>query len=77
MALNGQRRELRQELNLDVPAEELLSAEKAFTYTDLYALFGSETTVLWLTQYAAVVRDDDRLDSWVHQLDGSYRFCFR
>jgi hypothetical protein len=32
--------------------------------------------VLWLTPHAAVVRDDDRVSYWVHQLDASYRFCF-
>jgi hypothetical protein len=62
-----------------VPPEELLSAERAFTYTDLFAILGrlgEENTVLWLTPYAYVVRDNERVESWVHQLDGSYRFCF-
>jgi hypothetical protein len=78
-ALNGHRLNLLQELNLDVSTEELLSAERAFTYTDLLAILrrlGEENTVLWLTPYAYVVRDNERVDSWVHQLDGSYRFCF-
>jgi hypothetical protein len=44
-----------QELNLDVSTEELLSAERAFTYADLYAMLGNEKTVLWLTPHAAVV----------------------
>jgi hypothetical protein len=32
-----------QELNLDVSTEELLSAERAFTYTDLYVMLGNPT----------------------------------
>jgi hypothetical protein len=78
-ALNGHRLNLLQELNLDVPPEELLSAERAFTYTDLFAILGrlgEENTVAWLTPYAYVVRDNERVESWVHLLDGSYRFCF-
>jgi hypothetical protein len=57
--------ELLQELNLDVSTGELLSAEKAFTYADLYAILGNEDTVLWLTPHAAVVRIDGRMvDCW-------------
>jgi hypothetical protein len=43
-----------QELNLDVSTEELLSAERAFTYADLYAMLESEDTVAWFTPHAAV-----------------------
>jgi hypothetical protein len=43
-----------QELNLDVSTEELLSAERGFTYADLYAMFANEDTVVWLTPHAAV-----------------------
>jgi hypothetical protein len=46
------------ELNLDtVSTEELLSAERAFTYEDLYAILGNENAVLWLTPHAAAVRE--------------------
>jgi hypothetical protein len=45
-----------QELNLDVSTEEFLSAERAFTYADLYAVLGNEKTLLWLTPHAAVAR---------------------
>jgi hypothetical protein len=46
-----------QELNLDVSTEELLSAERAFTYADLYAVLGNENhPVLLLTPNAAVAR---------------------
>jgi hypothetical protein len=45
--------ELLQELDLDVSTEELLSAERAFTYAELY-----EYAVLWLTHYASVVPVD-------------------
>jgi hypothetical protein len=55
-----------QELNLDVSTEELLSAERAFTYADLYGLLGNHTmfgnrkTVAWLTPHAAVVSEYGR-----------------
>jgi hypothetical protein len=38
--------EVLQELNLDVSAEELLSTERAFAYTDLYAMLGNENCVV-------------------------------
>jgi hypothetical protein len=44
------------ELNLDVSTEEFLRAERAFTYTDLYAMLGNVDTVAWLTPDAAVTR---------------------
>jgi hypothetical protein len=47
-----------QELNLDVSTEELLSAERAYTFADLYAMLGNRKTVLWLTPHAAVVCTD-------------------
>jgi hypothetical protein len=70
------RPELLQELNLDVSTEELLSAERAFTYTDLYTMLENENTVLWLTPHAAVMPVDGRGDySWKLR-DGLCRFCF-
>jgi hypothetical protein len=51
-----------EELNLDVSTEELLSAERAFTYADLYAMLGNDKTVAWLTPHAAVVRHGKGLD---------------
>jgi hypothetical protein len=50
--------QLFQELNLNVSTEELLSAERAFTYADLYAMLGNQRTILWLTPHAAVVHGD-------------------
>jgi hypothetical protein len=50
--------ELMREFNLDVSTKELLSAERAFTYADLYATLGNGYTVLWLTPHAAVVHAD-------------------
>jgi hypothetical protein len=44
------------ELNLNVSTEELLSAERAFTYADLYAMMGNDDTVVWLTPHSAVMR---------------------
>jgi hypothetical protein len=48
--------ELPRELNLDISTEELLSAERAFTYANLYAMIGNEDTIAWLTPHAAVAR---------------------
>jgi hypothetical protein len=48
------------ELNLDVSTEELLSAKRGFTYTDLYAVLGNDETVVWLTPHAAVMRGSGR-----------------
>jgi hypothetical protein len=42
------------ELNLDVSTEELLSAERAFAYADLYAMLGNGETIAWLTPHASV-----------------------
>jgi hypothetical protein len=64
-----------QELSLDVSTEELLSAERGFTYADLYPMLGNENTVLWLTPHAAVARADGRvIHPWRH-LDMSYCLC--
>jgi hypothetical protein len=65
-----------QELNLDVSTEEFLSAERAFAYADLYAILGSENTVLWLTPYAAVARCGESVVYCWEQLNESCRFCF-
>ena len=69
-----------QELNLDVSTEELLSAERAFTYADLYtmlgnhAMFGNRETVAWLTPHAVAVRANGRalLDPFL--MEGYYTF---
>jgi hypothetical protein len=45
------------ERNLDVSTEVFLSAESAFTYTDLHTMMGDETTAVWLTRHAPVVRN--------------------
>jgi hypothetical protein len=70
----GGRRQVLQELNLDVSTEELLTAERAFTYADLYATLGNEDTVAWLTTHAAVAREGGlAMNAW-EQLDE--RCCF-
>jgi hypothetical protein len=70
------RPELLEELNLDVSTEELLSAERAFTYADLYAMLENEKTVAWLTPHAAVVQVYGRgVHSW-GQLDESCQVFF-
>jgi hypothetical protein len=44
------------ELNLDVSADEFLSAERGFTYADLYAMLGNGKKIAWLTPHAFVLR---------------------
>jgi hypothetical protein len=65
----------------DGSAEELLwSAEKAFTYDDLYAgVLGSaedSNTVVWLTPHAVVARDGESIVCYWIQLDTPCRFSF-
>jgi hypothetical protein len=65
-----------EELNLNVSTENFLSAERAFTYADLYAMLGNEDTVAWSTPHAAAARSGGRLVyAWQH-LGGACRFCF-
>jgi hypothetical protein len=56
--------ETTRELSTDVSTEELLSAERAFTYADLYALLGKELdggiTFAWVTQPAVVMLANGR-----------------
>jgi hypothetical protein len=68
-------REIFRELNLDVSTEELLSAETAFTYADLYAILGNRNTVAWLTPHAAVAQHGRVVNSW-GDIDQSRQFCF-
>jgi hypothetical protein len=69
--------ELLQELNLDVSTDELLSAERAFTFTDFYAMLGEENALVWLTPHAAVMNVDGRgIYAWL-LLDGSCRFFLK
>jgi hypothetical protein len=62
------------ELNLDVSTEEFLSAERAFTYADLYAMLGNGETVAWLTPHAAVALEGERVHQSWWQLDEPRRF---
>jgi hypothetical protein len=67
------RRELLQEVSMDVSTEELLSAETGCTYTNLYAMLGNENAVVWLTPHAAVMPYGGReIHPWM-QMDGSCR----
>jgi hypothetical protein len=56
--------ELLQELNLDVSTEELLGAEGAFTYANLYDMLGNGEMVAWLTPHVAVARRGAIAQSW-------------
>jgi hypothetical protein len=60
-------RKLLRELNLDVSTEEFLSADKAFTYANMYTMLKNVDTVLWLTPHAFVVRA-----AWI----GVYRYSW-
>ncbi len=43
------------ELDLNVSTDELLSAERGFTYADLYTMLENGDTITWLTPHAAIV----------------------
>jgi hypothetical protein len=59
-----------QEQNLEISAEELLSAERGFTFADLYAMLENHNTLAWLTPHAAVARQGGSVEqSWL-QLHG-------
>jgi hypothetical protein len=69
-----------QELKLDVSTEEFLSAERAFTFADLYAMVGNGDTVLWLTPHASIVRSnwrDDLSCLRLEYLPDNYRFSVK
>jgi hypothetical protein len=68
--------ELLQELNLNVSTDELLSAERAFTYADFYAMLGNPNTIAWLTPHAGIAREDGRARRYWLQLDESCHFRF-
>jgi hypothetical protein len=61
-----------QETNLDASLDEFLSAERGFTYVDLYTMLRIENTLAWLTPHAAVARVSG---SW-WELDRPCRFRF-
>jgi hypothetical protein len=63
------------ELKLDVSTEELLSAERAFTYADLYAMLENGDMVVWLTPHANVVRADGR--AFLHSYSSYGDYIFR
>jgi hypothetical protein len=67
--------ELLRERNLNVSTEEFLSAERAFTFADLYAMLGNEDTVVWLTPHAAVVRNHGKAEDACNYIDEPCRFC--
>jgi hypothetical protein len=66
--------DLFQELNLNVSTEEFLSAKRAFTYADFYAMLGNAETVAWLTPHASISRDNGS-ECYRSFLQGHYR-CF-
>jgi hypothetical protein len=73
----GPNPQLPRERNLDVSTEELLSAERAFTFANLYAMLGNGDTIAWLTPHAAVVRKygtGTAFNAW-GQLDETCGFC--
>jgi hypothetical protein len=66
--------EILQELNLNVSTDDFLSAERAFTFTDLYAMLENRRRVLWLTPHPSVVRPGGLTNSSTAFVGGSY--CF-
>jgi hypothetical protein len=75
--INLEQMQQMQELNLDVSTEEFLSAERAFTYTDLYAMIRNRNKIVWLTPHTAVVRNHgEAVIAWNQQLDEPCGFCF-
>jgi hypothetical protein len=69
-------REIPQELNLDVSTKELLSASRAFTYADLYAMLRNEYSVAWLSPRAAVSREGKNVVHYWGTMDESCCFYF-
>jgi hypothetical protein len=67
--------ELLRELNLDVSTEEFLSAERAFTFADIYAMIGNEDTIAWLTPHAAVSRRYGTAEHAWSNLDETCELC--
>jgi hypothetical protein len=55
---------------------QLLSAERASTYADMYAMLENEGIVAWLTPYAAFVDGNSRAVNCSWQLNEWYRFIF-
>jgi hypothetical protein len=66
--------DLFRELNLDVSTEELLGAERAFTYADLYAMLKNGNTLAWLNPHAAVTGEDGSGFFCTYYLQDYYRF---
>jgi hypothetical protein len=66
-----------QELNLDVAAQDFRSAERGFTYADLYAMVGSGDTIAWLTPHAAVMCQCGKAELYGNHLaDGAHQYLF-
>jgi hypothetical protein len=68
--------ELSQELNLNVSTEEFLSADRAFTYADLYVVLVNPNKVLWLTPHAAVVSTDGFANNYSEFVRDDYKFTW-
>jgi hypothetical protein len=64
------------ELKLDVSTKELLSAEKAFTYADLYAMLKDGETAVQLTPHAFVVGKNGRAFLCPYHRQSNFRFSF-
>jgi hypothetical protein len=66
--------ELLREINLNISTEELLSAERAFTYADLYTRLENGDQIAWLTPHAFIARSGGpAVYAWM-RLDDSCRF---
>jgi hypothetical protein len=65
-----------QERSLDVSTKEFLSAERAFTYEDLYPMVRNESTVAWMTPHTAIARVGRAVEYYWKQLGDSCCFYF-
>jgi hypothetical protein len=64
-----------QERKLYVSTEDFLSAERAFTYADLYPMLGNESTAAWMTPHTAIAKGGRMVTYW-DQHGASCRFHF-
>jgi hypothetical protein len=61
------------ELNLKVSTDELLSAERGFTYANLYTMLGNGQAIAWLTPHAFIMSADGSL-YWLELNECRFRF---
>jgi hypothetical protein len=68
--------ELVRELNLDVSAQDFLSAERGFTYVDLHTILEDGDTMVWFTPSAALFRENGRAHGFALNMGFGCSFHF-